>query len=230
MRKFKRPVSMFMTKQDIEKGNLIEKLTELGYNCKMLRIVDYLSNDIQILIYTNIKENDVNYSTSSKIDRNHINFTNVDLFVSLAAMSEGEEFYLGEKVKVLGYENDLFTFESSRTGNPFLYHFVKELTQSHIFSIPNIRKATREEIINHFNTKTNTKMEENEQDVLITKFNNDLIKFISSYKDVVLNTEVEIIHPSKYISITINFKPYKKKVTRAEIAKLLNVDEFEIID
>lgn len=144
MSKFITPVSMKVTEEQFDK-DLKEPLKKLGFTTGSrpsdyynILVNNYLANMGDLGLTT----------TDNKYDyqRYYIKHYNPKLFLALAAMTDGEDWIVGEYL-VLKTGSSVFqckSFEGCNSligyaGNEFKIHY---------------RKATKEEIINHFNNKT----------------------------------------------------------------------------
>ena len=234
MRKFKTPVSMFMTKQDIQEGNLIERMVDLGYTINFNRL-----NDLETLfVRTNINNEDVKFleypTQDDSLTNDHIEFANVDLFVALSAMSKGEMPYIGEVLKYLDGIRSPLTFKSFTSNQGIFKCFEDDSHRDYSY----FRKATREEIIEHFKPKPMGNKFEPKNGEIVEFSWNGIEWAKGEYIGEVKGIGYAVLRKGSYSSAeaalaVIQFiRKYSEptKVTRIEIAKLLGVDEFEIID
>lgn len=161
MNKFKTPVSMVVTQEQYER-DLKSQLESLGY--KESGILNPYFSPHCYLVTNAYNENDIidNYRYSNNKDihnRYFIDHYNPELYLALAAMTEGDIPIVGEWVigvnsssvdrkypsKVTSVKGDSFSVDGRSTDSP------------HQTSIYFTRKVTKEELIKHFNKKQNMK-------------------------------------------------------------------------
>lgn len=157
--KFIQPVSMVITKERFRENlKLKSELKKLGYN-----ISDCDDSMLSVLV-TNfaLKHNScatLPVSANNRWDRYFIDHYNPELFLALAAMTEGDIPIVGEymiSLKTFSGENDILNFKKGELvkvlsmGEDYKYgkgDFTKEYDRNYF------RKATKEEIINWFTIK-----------------------------------------------------------------------------
>lgn len=159
MKNFITPVSMQVTEEQFEK-DLRQPLLDLWYK---LSVVDFFDR-VLVNDYGENEINDLMYGNREYHDRYFIGKYNPTLFLALCAMTEGDTPIVGEYMICLKNVDDSGTWKSSKgeiikvvsisdCGDPMQKgSFGKRFSEEHY------RKATKEELINHF-TKENTTKE-----------------------------------------------------------------------
>ena len=144
--KFLQPVSMSLNYDDFIADNLKQDLINLGY-----KFQDFNANER--VLFTN-------YGTNSNIissgydshktanDRYYINKYNPQLFLAIAAMTEGEEWIIGEYLVYI-HENDvIFKVKELKYADWKLGRAANSVTNRTLY-----RKATLNELVGYFSMK-----------------------------------------------------------------------------
>lgn len=154
-RKFKLKLAM-PVKTRMEYEEISQPLSKIGYKTQTrpsgsypwLIITDDITDSLTVAY--------LQANTQSIYDFNHIiEEYNPELFLALAACSEGDTFYPGEWVVLHG---SLYLCNGMKEGSLLL-----DMYEGYNFPPNNYRKATVEEIINHFTKKEEVKEPEVEQ-------------------------------------------------------------------
>ena len=188
MKKFKQAVTMEVTQKQYE-NDLKIPLEKLGYNCD--KCINFNKYPILYANYSSYFDNEMASGLKSNIDYNNGSFLdsyNPELFLALAAITEGDEWVKGE-----------YLIELEATGKSGFIFKVKELSgcngdmgyASNRYFNKYYRKATKEELIKHFsNNKVNpltpTESYKNEDFVLpkrwCIKVTEENIKTVNDWK------------------------------------------------
>ena len=154
-KKFSIPVSMKVNQEQF--NYLKEELIKLGYEVTLESTVRDNAGSPNILItqytHNNNFTNTFDYRDSNYIIQEY----NPELFLALASMTNNEEFFVGEYITrirdshgILNIGDSAVIINVSERNNDFAITIQNdEIGYKH--SSGNIRKATKEEIINHFN-------------------------------------------------------------------------------
>ena len=159
-KKFSIPVSMKVNQEQF--NYLKEELIKLGYEVTLETLVTDYPGSPNILI-TQYTHNNNFTNTFSYRDSNYIiQEYNPELFLALASMTSNEEFFVGECIIRVKDEHGILNvgdlgviINVIERGSDFAVT-VQNDKKGYMHSTNNIRKATQEEIINHFN-KVNMK-------------------------------------------------------------------------
>lgn len=163
-KQFITPVSMKVTKEQYER-DLKEFLKELGY-ISFDSLVNFNESD---LLATNFASTHDEYGTSSLTDgktaynRTYIDHYNPELFLALAAMTEGDKPIVGEYVIAsIGTVDYLVKYNGNNNKYEVTSHKWKCLANSNSTWVNTndlgsftylVRKATKEELIKHMSMK-----------------------------------------------------------------------------
>lgn len=163
-KKFSIPVSMKVNQEQF--NYLKEELIKLGYEVTLESTVRDNAGSPNILI-TQYTHNNNFTNTFSYRDSNYIiQEYNPELFLALASMTSNEEFFVGECIIRVKDEHGILNvgdlgviINVIERGSDFAVT-VQNDKNGYMHSTDNIRKATQEEIINHFNKLSMNKIKE----------------------------------------------------------------------
>ena len=163
-KKFSIPVSMKVNQEQF--NYLKEELIKLGYEVTLESTVRDNAGSPNILI-TQYTHNNNFTNTFSYRDSNYIiQEYNPELFLALASMTSNEEFFVGECIIRVKDEHGILNvgdlgviINVIERGSDFAVT-VQNDKNGYMHSTDNIRKATQEEIINHFNKLSMNKLKE----------------------------------------------------------------------
>lgn len=152
MSKFITPVTMKVTEEQFE-NDLKQPLLDLGYNNE----VGSCESDFTKYNYlTNVKNSNTikvgnNIFMFNKVSGNHIKNYNPELYLALAAMTEGEDWTVGEwlVVKDVSYLPSGTLFKVKELKNASYEDGFAGNDIKHLY-----RKATKEELIKHFSKES----------------------------------------------------------------------------
>jgi hypothetical protein len=151
--KFIQPVSMIFNYDDFVKDNLKQQLIDLRYEFKCLEENNANSN-ILVTNFDNRHNIVTNVSDRNKLncDRYYIDKYNPQLFLAIAAMTEGEDWIIGEHLVYI-HENDvIFKVKELKYADWELGRAANSVKNRTLY-----RKATIEELINRFTMKKEDK-------------------------------------------------------------------------
>lgn len=164
-KKFSIPVSMKVNQEQF--NYLKEELIKIGYEVTLeTPLTDDKYNNPNILV-TQYSSNNNFTNTFDYRDLNYIiQEYNPELFLALASMTSNEEFFVGECIIRVKDEHGILNvgdlgviINVIERGSDFAVT-VQNDKKGYMHSTDNIRKATKEEIINHFNKLNMNKLKE----------------------------------------------------------------------
>ena len=147
--KFIQPVSMIFNYDDFVKDNLKQQLIDLRYEFKCLEENNANSN-ILVTNFDNRHNIVTNVSDRNKLncDRYYIDKYNPQLFLAIAAMTEGEDWIIGEHLVYI-HENDvIFKVKELKYADWELGRAANSVKNRTLY-----RKATLDELVQHFTMK-----------------------------------------------------------------------------
>lgn len=157
MKKFKTPLAIEGSKEELEA--LIPELEKLGYVKDPCFDASNPYNKVLVTNCDNIHGN-LQYLKYLQYDRTPVKASDKKLVLALAAMVDSDELYEGEWCVYTHYSDGHFIegclYQSRKDGWGNSYQFIDEEGDVNGYSVKNrdyFRKATKEEIINHFMKK-----------------------------------------------------------------------------